>query len=145
MIKIVIDTNIIVSSLISSGLPSIIVNDFVLDEKVTLLLSQLVLDEYIEVLNLEKLKKYPVFKRNADLILAKLPEISIFYEPDIVLNVISNMADNKFLELAVYGNAEYLITGNSNDFTIEVYQNVKIVSPRKFLELIENYSNEFNK
>jgi len=137
MLTIVIDTNIIVSSLISSGFPSRIVNDYVVEEKVTLLLSQSVLDEYVEVLNREKFKKYPIFKRNADLILTKLPEISIFYEPDIELNVISDKTDNKFLELAVYGQAEYLITGNTNDFTIEEYENVKILSPRKFLEIIE--------
>jgi putative PIN family toxin of toxin-antitoxin system len=137
MIKIVVDTNIIVSAFIREGFSSKIIFDFILDDKVVFLLSQPVLDEYIAVLNREKFKKYPVFSQNAEFILAKLPEIAEMAQPNIKLNVISDVTDNKFLELAVFSNADYLITGNSNDFTISLYENVKILSPRKFCELFD--------
>ena len=41
-------------------------------------------------------------------------------------------SDNRFLELSVHAKANYLITGNTNDFTEDKYENVDIVTPREF-------------
>ena len=57
------------------------------------------------------------------------------FQPDITLSVISKDAsDNKFVELAVYAEADFLITGNTNDFTFPQYQQVEIISPRQYWE-----------
>ena len=42
--------------------------------------------------------------------------------------------DNKFLELAVAGKAEFVITGNKKDFTMREYEGIKIVSPKEYWE-----------
>ena len=42
--------------------------------------------------------------------------------------------DNRFLECAVEAEAEFLITGNSNDFSFESFREIRIVSPREFVE-----------
>ena len=55
MQKIVIDTNVIVSVLISKGIPANIINELVFEKKVILCISDAVLDEYSEVLSREKL------------------------------------------------------------------------------------------
>ena len=41
---------------------------------------------------------------------------------------------NKFIELVVEAQAEYIITGNSNDFTIKEYQGTYICSPKEFYD-----------
>ena len=52
------------------------------------------------------------------------------------LNIIKDKSDNKLLELADESNADYLITGNSVDFTITQYKKTQILSPRGFWEIL---------
>ena len=42
------------------------------------------------------------------------------------------------LELAYESKADFIITGNTNDFTISEYLHTKIVTPREFWELTIN-------
>jgi len=56
------------------------------------------------------------------------------YFPTIVLIIISDIDDNKLLELAETCEADYLITGNTNDFTLKEYKSTKIVNPRDYWE-----------
>ena len=44
------------------------------------------------------------------------------------------MADNEFLEVAKESSADYLITGNFRDFTIDKFDNTNIVSPKYYIE-----------
>lgn len=62
---------------------------------------------------------------------------AIFFTPTITLNVISDEPDNRLLELAVESGADYLITGNSNDFPFAKYEGTKIVSPKEYWELFK--------
>ena len=132
MQKIVIDTNVLVSALISKGIPANIINELVFENKVVLCISDAVLEEYSEVLSREKFNKYKNFKIDAEIIINRIEEIALKLSPDITLNVISDEADNRFLELSVYAKADYLITGNTNDFTENKYENVNIVTPREY-------------
>ena len=56
------------------------------------------------------------------------------YKPNIHLDIITDKADNKFLELSVFSKADFLITGNTNHFTISDYEGVKIISPKDYIE-----------
>jgi len=50
-------------------------------------------------------------------------------------SVINDEPDNRFLELAAASNADFIITGNSNDFIMSEFKNTKIVSPKEFWDL----------
>lgn len=134
MQKIVIDTNVLVSALIAKGFPSRIINELILGEKVSLCLSEEVRKEYVEVLNRKRFSKYPSFKTNAEIVLSKLDDLAMKFKPNLRINKIKDEADNKFLELAVFANAEFLITGNILDFTFDQFKNVTIVTPREYWE-----------
>lgn len=56
------------------------------------------------------------------------------YFPKITLDLILDDDDNMILELADECEADYIITGNTNDFTFSKYKQTKIVSPREFWE-----------
>ncbi|NJN72953.1 MAG: putative toxin-antitoxin system toxin component, PIN family [Limnothrix sp. RL_2_0] len=43
--------------------------------------------------------------------------------------------DNKFLELAVDGNADYLITGDQDLLILHPFQKTQIITPAQFLKL----------
>lgn len=132
MQKIVLDTNVVVASLISNGIPFKIINELAFENKVTVCISGPIFDEYVEVLSRPKFSVFKDFKSRAETFITKIQEVAVKFSPDIKLNVISDEADNRFLELSVYAKADYLITGNTNDFTEDKYENVDIVTPREF-------------
>ena len=135
MQKIILDTNVIISALISKSYPNLIISELAFKGKLELCLSNEVFFEYLNVINREKFTKYPNFLFNANIVLNKLKEFSTFYTIDNKVEILNDKDDNKFLELALESKADYLITGNFLDFNIENFNNTKIVSPRQYWEL----------
>jgi putative PIN family toxin of toxin-antitoxin system len=132
MQKIVIDTNVLVSGLIQQGYPYLIVNNLFIEQKISLCVSYELLAEYYEVLKRKKFSRYPDFLSKAESLLAQIETKSITYTPTFKLDIISDKDDNKLLELASESNANFLITGNTNDFTMKKYRRTSIVSPKDY-------------
>jgi len=132
MQKLILDTNVIVSALISSSIPSKILYELVLTEKVEICLSEEVLSEYVEVLNREKFSKFANFKTKAEVVLNRLREIATFYQTNRKIEVLTDTSDNKFLELAAVSSADYLTTGNTLNFTITEFEYTRILTPREY-------------
>jgi predicted nucleic acid-binding protein len=59
---------------------------------------------------------------------------AIRYKPRITLDLISDKNDNKILELADECGADFIITGNTNDFTFPLYKQTKVVTPKDYWE-----------
>ncbi len=132
MIKVVVDTNVFVSSFFG-GNPRKIV-DFWKTGEVTLCLSKPIIDEYIEVLRrlglqnkreLEELLSlfahgfYVVFT-------AKTPELCVVEDdPD----------DDKFIECAVALKADFIVSGDKALTAIQDYMGVRIVNPKEFVSI----------
>jgi uncharacterized protein len=70
MQRLILDTNVIVSVLISNSIPTKILYELVLTEKVKTCLSEEVFAEYVEVLNREKFAKFTNFKTKAEVVLS---------------------------------------------------------------------------
>lgn len=92
------------------------------------------MNEYKDVLNRPKFVKFLGFHKNANKLIDNLEKIAEFYEPVVRLDIILDEADNRFLELAITAGANFIITGNTNDFTFSEYEGIKIVSPKYFYE-----------
>ena len=136
MQKLILDTNVLVSALISNSIPSKILYNLVLTGKVNVCLSEQIFEEYIQVLNRNKIAKYPNFKTNADIVLNKIYEISSRYKTDRKIEILTDTSDNKFLELAAVSSADYLITGNTLDFKLSEFEYTRILTPREYWESI---------
>jgi hypothetical protein len=133
MQKIILDTNIIVSSLIQKNYPYLIV-DHCIEGNAIICLSNPILQEYLEVLGRPKFARFADFKTNADFLIARLSEMSETYKPTTKLTIIEDEPDNRLLELAQISKADFIITGNTNDFTMEKYKRTKIVTPKEYWE-----------
>lgn len=131
MQKIILDTNVIVSSLIQKNYPYLIV-EHCIDGNAIICISNPILQEYIQVLERPKFARFTDFKANADLLIARLSEIAKTYEPKEKLKIIKDQFDNRFLELADISQADFIITGNTNDFTMDSYKATKIISPKQY-------------
>lgn len=133
MQKIILDTNVIVSSLIQKNYPYLIV-DYCIEGNAILCISNPILQEYLEVLARPKFAKFADFKTNADFLIARLSEISETYEPKNTIEIIKDEPDNRLLELADISKADFIITGNTNDFTMQIYNQTRILTPKEYWE-----------
>ncbi len=132
MQKVILDTNVIVSALISNAVPTKILYEVVFKLSVMPCLTTEIFEEYVEVLGRDKFNRFHNFKSKADVVLAKLNEISTFYQTDQKVDILADTSDNKFLELAAVSSADYLITGNTADFTLTEFEYTTIVTPRQY-------------
>lgn len=134
MQKLILDTNVMVSALISNAIPTRILYDWVLTNKVKPCLSEEVFEEYVEVLNRDKFARFSNFKMKAEIVLSRIKEVATLYYPEQKVDMLTDKSDNKFLELALISKADYLITGNTVDFTLSEFESTKIVTPRTYWE-----------
>lgn len=136
MLKVIIDTNVIVSSLIQRSYPFLIVEFLIKSSNSSICISMKISNEYNDVLFREKFTKYAEFFSNAKDLLSDLERKAEKFYPKVTLDILGDKSDNKFLELAETCNADFLITGNTKHFPMSEYKNTKIVSPKEFWELM---------
>lgn len=134
--RIILDTNVLVSALIQRNYPYFIVDRVLADRNLQLCLSEQLFTEYVEVLKREKFSKFPDFHFRAQTLLADLETRALKLSPTVKLEVIKDLTDNRLLELAETCQADYIVTGNVNDFTMTDYKKTKIVSPKELFELL---------
>ena len=135
MLKIIVDTNVLVSALIQRSYPYLIIDRILAGEHCRICLSPALLAEYFDVLNRKKFSQFPEFLQNAQRLLIALERLSLMYNPKINIDLLKDKDDNKILELADISRADFIITGNIKDFTIDRYQESRIVTPRNFWEM----------
>ncbi len=135
MQRIVIDTNVVVSAIIQRGYPHLILENVLLEPQFQICVSEELLLEYYEVLARPKFLKFPDFFLRAEALLAEIQARAIKYFPTIKPDLISDDDDNMILELADECAADFIITGNTNDFTFPNYKTTKIVSPKEFWDI----------
>ncbi|PWK26761.1 putative PIN family toxin of toxin-antitoxin system [Arcicella aurantiaca] len=134
MQKIVIDTNVIVSALIQRSYPNLIIDTLFIEGVFQLCVSDELMAEYYEVLARPKFTRFHDFFLRAESLMAEIESRAVKYFPTITLELISDDDDNMILELADECEADFIITGNTNDFTFPIYKRTKIVSPREYWE-----------
>lgn len=134
MQRVVIDTNVLVSSLIQRSYPYYIISELFINGKIELCISDPVMQEYHDVLNRKRFSKYPDFLYKAETLLADIEIKSSLFFPKNKLKVMDDADDNKFLELAAESKAHFLVTGNTNDFTMSNFKKTKIVTPKEYWE-----------
>jgi len=129
--KVVLDTNVIVSALLSpSGIPARILS-LVLDGIVTIVYDNKILMEYFDVLNREKLK---IDKDLVNLVVDFIDKEGEFKTAMPQTTIFDDEDDRIFYELYKTGGVDFLITGNIKHFPHER----GVVSPRKFIEKVSD-------
>ena len=133
MVKVVYDTNVVVSAALKPGsLPAALVA-LAMAKKVKLFLSPVILKEYADVLSRPKFALDPAA---VEAFLRDLRKAATSVRPSRRLARTPDEADNRFLECAVAASADYLITGNKKHFPFPEFEGTKIVSPAEFAHLL---------
>ena len=134
--RLILDTNVLVSALIQRSYPYYIVDRVLADSTLELCISDKLFAEYLNVLNRDKFSRFPDFQAKAQTILADVEATATQFVPTATIDVIRDEADNRLLELAEICQADYLVTGNTNDFTMKEYKGTKILSPKELFEIL---------
>lgn len=131
--RIVLDTNVLVSAVLSPlGLPAHVL-ELALNRTVTLLVFHVILKEYEEVLHR---KEFSFPDRSVDQLLRviDLTAEKVSVVPSSLK--LPDLDDLPFLDCAIQGKADALVTGNKKDYPISVSSSVRIVNPGEFLKLL---------
>jgi len=126
--KVVLDTNVFVSILKKGRLRRIL--NLWLDEKFDLVTSDEIIKELFDVLKRPKFNfSLDEIEELGDLLFEK----ALVYNPQIKLNVCTDANDNKFVECAVEGKADCIISGDPHLLELKEYRGIKILSPAEFI------------
>src|ERR1017187_7825429 len=130
--KVVIDTNVVVSANLSDeGLPAAVL-DLAANKTILMFVSPAILAEYGAVLRRPHLSLSPAAVARS---MAAIRNISRLVKPTRRLAAAADETDNRFLECAISAGADYIITGNARHFP-ERFESIRIVTPREFLDLV---------
>lgn len=131
--RFVFDTNILISaSLLPDSLPASVLKQG--ENKGLVLYSEDTLAELFSVLQRPKFKKYIDDETLAEL-LAQIQQNWINIPILQTVQVCRDPKDNKFLDLALNGEADYLITGDDDLLELHPFQGISILTPRAFSDL----------
>lgn len=130
---VVIDTNVWISGLVFGGNPEQIIRYFV-DGRFFVVTAEELLSE----LRRKITRRFPLFIPNQGLLEASIREEAILVQLGTLHVAVSrDVDDNKFIEAAIIGNADYIVSGDKDLLGLKRYKKIKIVKPADFLKLFE--------
>lgn len=129
--NIVLDTNVIVSGLLSPFGPCSKIIRMLSSNELTAIYDSRIISEYREVLKRPKFKFDP---NRTDAFLDQIIHSGNVVATSPLSRSLPDPDDEPFLEAAFAGNAECLITGNLNHFPPKSCLGVNIMSPDSFLK-----------
>jgi putative PIN family toxin of toxin-antitoxin system len=139
MIRVVIDTNVLISALLQpQGLPAQVLLVAIAGRAARLCVSGEVYAEYEEVI------RRPRFERSESEItdtLRAIRDVGIWVKPSHKVRACTDPDDDVFLECAQADRAHYLVTGNLKHFPAE-WADTLIVTPHQFLDAIAQIQDE---
>ena len=130
--RIVVDTNVFVSAiLLPLSVPRRAI-DKALDEGV-LLFSEATIIELINVLFRQKLNRY-VSREERQRFLRQLASTAEFVPIVHSVRECRDPKDDKFLEVAINGTSELILTGDADLLALHPWREIAILSPAKYLK-----------
>lgn len=132
--RVVIDTNILISATFWSGKPKQLLNQ-VRHEKITFLTSAVLLAELREVLTRED-KPFKLSVREALRVSTEMADLAEIISPHTLVTACRDDADNRVLECAVDGRADWIVTGDRDLLDLKVFEGIKIVTVAQFLRTV---------
>jgi uncharacterized protein len=133
-LRVVVDTNVLVSAvLFRSSQPAIALRKVL--QHGTLLISQAIFEEWHEVLARPKFDRYVVEALRTEFLETILND-AVWVEIQESVIACRDPKDDKFLALAVNGQADFIVTGDRDLLVLNPFREISIVSPEEFIGMI---------
>ena len=128
--KILIDTNILISGLFFHGLPNQLLQEIDF-KKFQVCINKEILDEYEEQIYKKIIN--PKYKLNRELNERFFRSLQSF-EKKSDLKVSRDQKDDKFINCAIDAKAIYIVSGDNDLLTIKNFAGIEIVTAREFYD-----------
>ena len=129
----VIDTNLLISAvLLVESLPDIGIR-YIDASGGTLVFSIETFEEFKSVLMRPKFDRYVSREKRRE-VLSLFASSSDFVQPDVLFTHCRDVKDNKFLDLAVAADVDYLITGDRDLLVLKEIEGIPIMRMTDFLQ-----------
>jgi uncharacterized protein len=134
MLRVVFDTNVIVSAVLyEESLPALLLS-LGLEDKMRFFVSPALLNEYETVL---KRPRFKLGHKETEDLIEKIKQKAVRVTPTQEVRILeADETDNRILECAAKGKADFVITGNKRHFPFEEFKGIKKVTPREFINRI---------
>ncbi len=132
--KIVIDTNIVVSGIVFGGKPERLLR-LAIKNDVEMCISSQILAEYDEIIA-RLSAKYP--KRPKSITLKDLIDSASIVSPTQTVTVCRDNDDNKFIECVLAGKCLYIVSGDADLLDLKAYAGIEIVTVAEFFSRYGN-------
>ena len=131
--KVVLDTNVLISALVFGGKPRTILELIVVEKKIIGIISKSALDELLGVLKV----KFEYSQNQLIKIEKLIEENFIIISPQNIPKIIKeDYFDNQFLAIVDETTIDYLISGDNHLLKIKIYKSVPIIPPHFFIDKI---------
>lgn len=140
-LRVVVDTNVLVSGLFGiKDSPSSQILSAIRNQQIILVISPIILEEIGEVISRDRIVKLTKMSPNerTDFINKLIERSDITMGNQLSKIVGRDTKDDKFLACGVEGKVDYIITGDEDLLVLKLYQGIKIVSPREFIEIFNS-------
>jgi uncharacterized protein len=132
MKRVVLDTNIFVSMVMGGQVGQI--NDEWRAGKFILVVSEDIVSEYLDVLQRPKLH---LKSRTIATIVNRVYRKAEFVTPqEKIFVVLADTSDNKFLETAITGKTDYIVSGDKHLLDLKEYRSILIITAREFIDIL---------
>ena len=128
--RVVLDTNVLVSGLLNPNGPPAAVLNLVVNARLVVLYDSRILQEYIEVL---QRAKFGFDSDWIDALIDYVQDEGEYISAEPTEQPFQDDFDRVFYEVMTTGGADYLITGNGSHFP----KDVRIINPREFVTKYE--------
>jgi putative PIN family toxin of toxin-antitoxin system len=128
---VVFDTNIFISAFVIPGCLAEKAILRIVEEEDSLLISKDITDEVLLVLS----SKFGRDREGLSHVAVALSELAELVKPARRIKIFKDEPDNRILECAMYGEADFLVTGDKEILQLREYKGVKIISLKEYLEL----------
>ncbi len=143
MFRAVVDANILIRAVIKpTGTVGPVIRRL-RDGVYTLVYSQPLIDELLEKLALPRIReKYHLDDQDVDDLLGLIALHGELVAPTRTIKVCRDPKDDMFIEAAVAGKAEVIVTGDQDLLTLKKYEAVRFITPRVFIARLDEKQEE---
>jgi putative PIN family toxin of toxin-antitoxin system len=136
--KVVLDTNVVVSAFLSPrGAPAQVLRYFQ-QEAFELLVSPPILQEYAAALRYDRVRKaHKLTDAQIESALEDLKAVAILVMPAVIPAVVAaDTDDDKFFACAVAGRADIIVSGDAHVQAVKQHQGIPVLAPAAFVALL---------
>lgn len=134
-LKVVLDTNILVSAAINKlGIPRQLFKLW-RSGKLILVTSQFQLNELTRVLHYKRIRKnYPLKEEYVGKFLGLIRKSSVVVNPETIPEAAADQDDNQILAAGIEGKANTIVSGDEHLLGLKNYRRIKIMTAKQFLQ-----------